>query len=48
MKAYELLFIVAPSTDEETRANTMNRILIPLLSLSSIACCVSPTPSCVT
>ena len=26
MKAYELLFIVAPSTDEETRANTMNRI----------------------
>ena len=26
MKAYELLFIIAPSTDEETRANTMNRI----------------------
>ena len=25
MKAYELLFIIAPSTDEETRANTMNR-----------------------
>ena len=26
MKAYELLFFVAPSTDEETRANTLNRI----------------------
>ena len=26
MKAYELLFIIAPSTDEEARANTMNRI----------------------
>ena len=26
MKAYELLFIVAPSTDEETRANIMTRI----------------------
>ena len=26
MKAYELLFFVAPSIDEETRANVMNRI----------------------
>ena len=26
MKACELLFFVAPSTDEETRANTLNRI----------------------
>lgn len=26
MKAYELLFFVAPSIDEETRANVMDRI----------------------
>ena len=26
MKAYELLFFVAPSIDEETRANVMKRI----------------------
>ena len=26
MKAYELLFFVAPSTDEESRTNAMNRI----------------------
>ena len=26
MKAYELLFFVAPSTDEETRAGVMKRI----------------------
>ena len=84
MKAYELLFIVAPTIDEENRAGVMKRIetaiaagegkrrgasanslmrsmvsptvitpslistLIPSPSPSSIACCASPMPWCVT
>ena len=53
MKAYELLFFVAPSIDEETRAAVMKRIdttiaegkgtPIPLTLPNSIVFCASPT-----
>ena len=68
MKAYELLFIVAPTIDDETRAGVMKRIettitdaqgpMVTTLSSisiltrrtlpSSIACCASTMPLCVT
>ena len=76
MKAYELLFIVAPTIDDETRAGVMKRIETTITDAqgvvdnvdnwgkrklayeisiltrralpSSIACCASTMPLCVT